>query len=122
MTGLAKKKWFVPAVIFLLAVIAISSLFESDSKQTSASLSTEQRLEEMCNLIKGVSNAKVMITYEPAAAAAAAFGYDREEEKISGVAIACDGGENPDVKLALYELVDALFDIKSTRITVSPRN
>ena len=76
--------------------------------------------EEMCNLVKGVSNAKVMITYEPAAAAA--FGYDRGEEKISGIAIACDGGENPAVKLALYELVDALFDIKSTRITVSPRN
>ena len=118
--GLVNKKWFVPAVLLILAVIALSSLFEGDSEQANVTLTTEQRLEEMCNLVKGVSNAKVMITYE--ATTVSTFGYGKGEERISGIAIACDGGDNPSVKLALYELVNALFDIKSTRITVSPRN
>ena len=77
--------------------------------------------EEMCNLVKGVSDARVMITYEQGATVST-FGYEKGEERISGVAIACNGGDDPEIKLALYELVDALFNIKSTRITVSPRN
>ena len=120
MNGIAKKKWFVPLIIIILAAIATSSLLEKDYANNSETLSTEQKLEEMCNLIKGVSNAKVMITYEKQAVEA--FGYDKGEEKISGIAIACNGGEDPTVKLALYELVEALFNIKSTRITVSQRN
>ncbi|MBR5539343.1 MAG: hypothetical protein IKU61_05530 [Clostridia bacterium] len=120
MSNLAKKKWFVPLIIITLAAIAVSSLFEKDNGINSEVQSTEQKLEEMCNLVKGVSNARVMITYEKQAIEA--FGYDKGEEKISGIAIACNGGEDPSVKLALYELVDALFNIKSTRISVSQRN
>ena len=120
MNTLVKSKWFVPCVIFLLVIIAISVFTDKGTKNAEEERTTEKRLEEMCNLVKGVSNAKVMLTYE--AEEVAAFGYGNSPKKILGIAIACNGGDSPEVKLALYELVNALFDIKSTRVTVSPRN
>ncbi len=121
MNGIAKKKWFVPLIIFLLVVIAVSSFADERGEQSTKSLSTEERLSEMCNLVKGVSNAEVMISYE-AKEVSNIIGYSGGKEKISGIAIVCNGGDDPDVQLALYEMVNALFDIKSTRITVSDRN
>ena len=118
MSALAKKKWFVPAVIFILLVIALSSF--ADGGENNADISTEKRLEEMCNSIRGVSNAKVMITYEPKSVST--FGNYGDEARILGVAVVCDGGERPDTKLALYEMIEALFNVRSTRITVSGRN
>ena len=116
---LAGKKWFVPLVLLLLAIIALSAFSEGQTGETS--LSTEERLKNMCNLVKGVSNAEVMIFYEPVAAASF-MEKTSSKEKISGIAIVCDGADKPEVQLALYELVNSLFDIKSTRITVSDRN
>ncbi len=119
MSVLAGKKWFVPLVMLLLAIIAFSVF--SDGEGQERTLSTEEKLRAMCNLVKGVSNAEVMIFYEPVAAA----GFIEKtstKEKISGIAIVCDGADNPSVQLALYEMVNSLFDIKSTRITISDRN
>lgn len=117
---LAKKRWFVPLILFLLMIIAVPSLgiLETDEQ---GSITTEQQLEEMCNLVRGVSNAKVMITYE-AKAVSSFIGASGGEEKISGIAVVCDGGGEPAVQLALYEMLNALFGISSTRITVSERN
>lgn len=121
MNGIAKKKWFVPLILFLLVIIAVSAFTDEKNSQSYQTLSTEERLRDMCNLVKGVSNAEVMICYE-AREVSNIIGYSTGKEKISGIAIVCDGGDNPDVRLALYEMVNALFDIKSTRITVSDRN
>lgn len=118
MSTLAKKKWFVPLVIFILLIIALSSLVDSDEGKTETS--TERKLEEMCNSVRGVSNAKVMITYEPKSVSA--FGGYGGEERILGVAVVCDGGENSEIQLVLYEMIEVLFNVKSTRITVSGRN
>ena len=118
MNTLAKKKWFVPLVILILMIIALSSF--ADGSESDNNISTEKRLEDMCNSVRGVSNAKVMITYEPKSVSA--FGGYGGEEKILGVAVVCDGGESPQVQLALYEMIEALFNVKSTRITVSGRN
>ena len=119
MSAIARKKWFVPIVLFLLTVIMFSSFSEKENATVNSS-ETEQRLEELCNLVKGVSNAKVMITYQ--SRAVSVFGGEKAQNEISGIAIVCDGGDNPRVKLELYKLVDALFNISSTRITVSQRN
>lgn len=119
MSVLAGKRWFVPLVLALLALIAISAFTEGgENKKT---LSTEERLENICNLVKGVSNAEVMIFYEPVAVGNF-MGKTAANEKISGIAIVCEGGDSPAVQLALYEMLGSLFDIKSTRITVSDRN
>ena len=119
---LAKKKWFVPLVLFLMLIIALTSLLDlSSDKEVKAVLSTEEQLETLCNSVKGVQNAKVMITYE----AVQVSGWSSSEngrEKILGVAIVCDGGDDPTIQLTLHNMVKALFDISGTRISISQRN
>ena len=122
LNALAKKKWFVPLALFLMLVIALTSLLElSSDKEVMAVLSTEEQLEALCNSIRGVQNAKVMITYE----AVQVSGWNSSEnsrEKILGIAIVCDGGDDPTIQLTLHNMVKALFDISGTRISISQRN
>lgn len=120
--NLAKQKWFVPGILFLLLLIAIPSITDIGTESPDHSeTSTERQLEELCNTVRGVSNAKVMITYE-AKPTASLMGYGDSQESILGIAVVCDGGSDSNVQLALYELLETLFQLSSTRITISERN
>lgn len=116
--NLAKKKWFVPLILFLLGIIALSAFTEREPQKSTVTL--EQQLEEMCNNLRGVSNAKVMITY----AAVPVSAFDRQkgsEQTILGIAVICNGGDNPSVQLSIYNLIKTLFQIPGTQITISER-
>jgi hypothetical protein len=116
--ALAKKKWFVPAILILLGIIALSAFTEREPSDTTKSL--EEQLEELCNNVRGVSDAKVMITY----AAVPASVFDRQkgsEQSILGIAVICNGGGNPHVQLTILEIIKTLFQISSTQITISER-
>ena len=115
---LAKRKWFVPLIIFLLGIIAISAFTEQEKKNTTQSL--EQQIEELCNSIYGVSNSKVMITY--AAVPVSSFGKQQgNERQVLGIAVICNGGGNPNVQLTIHELLKTLFQVSSKQITISER-
>lgn len=119
---LAKKKWFVPLVLLLMLIIALTSFADfSPNSEGDTALTTEEQLESLCNSVKGVQNAKVMITYE-AVQASTWGGGGSSQEKILGIAVVCDGGDDPTVQLALHNMIKALFDISATRITISQRN
>ena len=68
--------------------------------------SLEKRVEELCARISGVSDVHVMIT------------VDTDKDTVRGVALVCTGGELPDVKLKLTNLLCALFEIPSSAISV----
>ena len=116
---LAKKKWFVPLLLFLILLIALPSLGKSE-KTVETELSTEERLAALCNSVKGVSDAVVMITYETTATSTF-LGRTDTGQNILGVAVVCNGGDDPTVKLALYELIRSLFSLPTTQISVSGR-
>ena len=116
---LAKKKWFVPLLLFLILLIALPSLGKSE-KTVETELSTEERLAALCNSVKGVSDAEVMITYETTATSTF-LGRTDTGQNILGVAVVCSGGDDPTVKLALYELIRSLFSLPTTQISVSGR-
>lgn len=118
---LAESKWFVPCIIFVLLLLALSSLIEDSDKEDDLSPTTEKQLEEMCNAVEGVKNAKVMITYE-AVEAASFFENSDKIRRIQGIAIVCEGGSDPNVQLKLHCMLKALFGVSSTQITVSERN
>lgn len=116
---LAKKKWFVPFLIFIILIIALPSLGKSENTVETAQ-SIEERLAILCNSVKGVSDAEVMITYETAAVSTF---WERTDatQTILGVAVVCKGGDDPVIKLVLYELIRSLFSLPSTKISVSGR-
>ncbi len=105
-------------ILIFIAILATSFAEGNDKSDTD---SLEARLEEMCDLVLGVSGTRVMITYE-SEVVSAFMSYGEENKKISGIAVVCEGGNDPRVKLSLYEMIDALFDIKSNRVTVSSFN
>ncbi len=114
---LAQKKWFVPLLLFLILLIALSSLFGGrEAAQTAAT--EEERLAALCNSVAGVSEARVMITYE-AVYAASILGKSSEGRKICGIAVVCRGGADPMVQLRLHSMLESLYALPSTRISVS---
>ncbi len=115
----AESKLFVPIIIFIMVLIALSSLNSTKSSRT-AVISPEKQLEELCNAVEGVKNAKVMITYQNSESISVF--ESNQTSKIQGIAVICEGGKNPNVQLKLHELLKALFGISSTQITVSEIN
>lgn len=118
--GLANQKWFVPLILLLLTGIALSSfLTKSGEEKTIAT--PEEQIEDLCNAIQGVSETKVMITYR-AVPAANFLSSAESREEILGIAVLCRGGSDPYIQLAIYELLETLYQIPSTRIAVSEKN
>lgn len=117
LTALAQKKWFVPLLLFLILLIALSSLFGGREAAQTA-VTEEERLAALCNSVAGVSEARVMITYE-AVYAASILGKSSEGEKICGIAVVCRGGADPTVQLRLHSMLESLYALPSTRISVS---
>lgn len=123
---LAEKKWFLPLTLFLMLLIVLSSLSGRSSEAVQNTVQTENRtveeqVEALCNSVRGVSNAKVMISYASVGAAAGFGQSSAGTQEILAVALVCDGGSDPNVRLALYELLGTLFQIPSTRISISGR-
>lgn len=117
LTALAQKKWFVPLLLFLILLIALSSLFGGREAAQTA-VTEEERLAALCNSVAGVSEARVMITYE-AVYAASILGKSSEGQKICGIAVVCRGGADPTVQLRLHSMLESLYALPSTRISVS---
>ena len=115
--SLAEKKWFVPIVIIVLSIIVVSSFVTENT--SSDAKSEKAQFEEICMAITG-EEVKVMLTYD--VKENNDLWQSKNGEKISGVAIICNSGDDPAVKLKIHEVARALFDIPSTRITVSGKN
>ena len=116
--SIATRKWFVPFILLLLAGITLLSF--SDSRSKEHTLSDEKRIEELCNSIQGVSEAQVMITYR-AVPAANMFTNAHTDNEILGIAVLCKGGDIPEAQLMIHQLLETLFQLPSTRITVSAK-
>ncbi len=112
---LADKKWFVPVIFFLLLIIVISS-WRNESNNISEA-TTEERLKEICMAVCGSENVSVMIFYEDSVSVSA--WQNNTEKKIAGVAVVCEGGEDLDIQLKIYEVIKSLFGIPMSRITVT---
>ena len=121
MNFFAKSKWFVPIIMLIMVIIAVAPTFLSGDTQSSDEISAERKIEELCDSVYGVKDSKVVITYEEAKTVSI-FGGEKEQGRIMGIAVLCKGGSNPNIQLKLQELLQALFQIPSTRITICERN
>lgn len=68
--------------------------------------SLEKQVEDLCARIAGVSDVHVMIS-----------AYT-DKGTVRGVALVCSGGEMPEIKLKLTNLLCALFEIPSSAVSV----
>ena len=87
-----------------LLLILLSGFFgEADNNlQTD-----EERVAEMCSLIDGVGECRVMMTYR-----------DSSEEKVYAVLVLCEGGESVLVREKITSLFCSLYGIGANRVEI----
>ena len=123
----------ISALILLAAVgimlVAISSASDSEGKTESISLAQykaqlEDELENMCSSIRGVGKCRVMVTFERGEENTykGSSLVESKPPKILGVSVVCKGADSVDVAHSLVDMITALFDIGSNRVSVLKLN
>lgn len=82
----------------------------------------EKRLEEMCEQVVGVGDARVMVTFESGAQVeyqGSSESYTRPP-KVQGVTVLCSGGAEASVRASLSGMLSALLGIGASRICILP--
>lgn len=128
-----KDKKKLSAVIILLAVgimlVAVSGASEESGGKQEISLAEykaelEDELENMCSSIKGVGKCRVMLTFERGEENTykGSSLVESKPPRVLGVSVVCRGADSPEIRRALVDMLSALFDIGTNRISVLKLN
>ena len=128
-----KDKKKLSAVIILLSVgimlVAVSGVSEESGGKQEISLAEykaelEDELENMCSAIKGVGKCRVMLTFERGEENTykGSSLVESKPPRVLGVSVVCRGADSPEIKRALVDMLSALFDIGTNRISVLKLN
>ena len=128
-----KDKKKLSAVIILIAVgimlVAVSGASEESGGKQEISLAEykaelEDELENMCSSIKGVGKCRVMLTFERGEENTykGSSLVESKPPRVLGVSVVCRGADSPEIKRALVDMLSALFDIGTNRISVLKLN
>ena len=121
------------AVILLAALgimlVAISGASGNDDAVSATSLAQykaelEDELQNMCQSVKGVGKCRVMITFERGEENTykGSSLVESKPPRVMGVSVICKGADSVEVTRALVDMITALFDIGSNRISVLKLN
>ena len=89
--------------LFLIFVAGLSTAEPTVNEPTS-----DQRIAEMCSLMDGVGECRVMMTYHPG-----------DESRVYAVLVLCEGAESPSVREKITSLFTSLYGIGSHRVEIS---
>ena len=94
----------VVAVLVLGLLLILLGTVGNKTKTTAAN--EEQRSAEMCSLIEGVGDCRVMMTYREGS------------EEVYAVLVLCDGGESTAVREKITSLFCSLYGIGAHRVEI----
>ncbi len=127
----------------------VSEVSESIERNVFTEIELAAETEKLIETIKGAGKTKVMITYKSYEETVYAYDRDENTDtdgkrdfkseyiildsgdkeegmkiktilpEINGVAVVCEGGENPVIKEQIISALSALFDISSNKISVA---
>ena len=126
-----RKRLCVSVLLILLGVvlIALSSVNTGGDSEEKISLSEykkslEAELEELCSSVRGVGKCRVMVTFERGEENTykGSSLIETKPPRVLGVSIVCKGADSDSVRAELFEMVGALFDIGSNRISILKLN
>ena len=126
MPGIAKM---LPILILgiLLLVLASgrggSNAAESDAQTdlTAYGEALEKKLETMCEQVRGVGQARVMITFASGERTEVSGGDSvTRPPEVQGATVLCTGGNDSEVRASLSEMLSALLGIGASRICILP--
>jgi hypothetical protein len=129
---LKNKKWVIISALFIFGVLMLIGSAASVGGAGNAEgepLSEykerlEEELEETCSAIKGVGKCRVTVTFvrgEENTYKGSTL-VESKPPRVLGVSVVCRGADSSETKHALVEMLTALFDIGSNRISVLKLN
>ncbi len=100
-----KTPWLVLLLVVGLGLILLGGTrsTEKSAEETGA----EQRAAEMCALMDGVGECRVMMTF-----------YPEEETRVYGVLVLCEGAESVAVREKITSLFCSLYGIGAHRVEI----
>lgn len=102
---LRSGKWnSVILLLFAVCILLITLGGTRDSEKTSTEADDE--LSEVCSMMEGVGECRVMMTYK--------------DGEVFAVAVICEGADDPKTEMRIVELITSLYGIGSNRVSVKP--
>ena len=98
-----RMRTLLPLIVLGCALLILPSFFKKGEEVISEP-DGEARLYEMCSMVEGVGECRVMVTYEG--------------ESVYAVAVLCDGAGSVAVRERLVELICSLYGIGANRVAV----
>ncbi len=116
------KKNYSVIVIGICAIVLLFFLYGvfggSQTANQNESSSLEESLEQFLMKLEGVGHCEVMIYMDSSTKTSYT---STVYNKISGIAIICDGGKNSSVKNSIIEILTRLFGLSGNRISVNAK-
>ncbi len=101
--------------IALAALGALLIIFSGFLGKSSEEKSEEERLAELCSMIEGAGEVRVVISYGEESSYFSGSG----EGCVLGVAVFCDGADDVRVRSEIKEMISVLYGIGTNRITIN---
>lgn len=98
----------VGLMVIGIALIFIGSLSTGTADNTTVNNTDEDRVAEMCSMIDGVGECRVMMTYT--------------DDEVFAVLVVCDGAESVSVREKITSLFTSLYGIGSNRVEIQQLN
>lgn len=99
-----------PALIIILGIVLIFISGPRQGADYEASEGREEMAEELCSMIDGVGECRVLMTYREGG------------EEVYAVAVLCEGAESVYVRERLTSLFTSLYGIGSNRVEIQRLN
>lgn len=106
--GEGNRIWLV--VLMLLGLILILIGNEHTGEKIAVTQTEEMRATEMCAMMDGVGDCRVMMTYRP------------DSDEVYAVLVLCDGAESVAVRERITSLFTSLYGIGSHRVEIEKLN
>ena len=104
------------ACVVLIFLSENLSGLDSSSKKTEIDVETE--LESFLMKLQGVGDCDVILFTEEEKTSSYSSSYN---QKITGIAVVCEGGGNSAVKSMILEVLTRLFGISGSRISINEK-
>lgn len=106
--GEGKRIWLVGLMLLGLILILIGN--EQTGEKIAVTQTEEMRATEMCAMMDGVGDCRVMMTYRP------------DSDEVYAVLVLCDGAESVAVRERITSLFTSLYGIGSHRVEIEKLN
>ena len=106
--GEGNRIWLVGLMLLGLILILIGN--EQTGEKIAVTQTEEMRATEMCAMMDGVGDCRVMMTYRP------------DSDEVYAVLVLCDGAESASVRERITSLFTSLYGIGSHRVEIEKLN